>query len=161
MELKIVGEEVVSRLRGAVEVIRDGVPERSTEGPESPGDVPVSRLASYKIASVGPQDSLLDVVAALVDGDVGIVTVVDDQATKGVVSERDVIDAVYDGADLATVWAADIMQTNLIHVDHEMAAREAGLQMHHKGIRHLLVGDPPRGIVSIRDIVGVLGGAEV
>ena len=54
MELKIVGEEVVSRLRGAVEVIRDGVPERSAEGPESPGDVPVSRLASYKIASVGP-----------------------------------------------------------------------------------------------------------
>ncbi len=123
-------------------------------------DVPVSRVASYEITSVSPQASLLDVVAALVDGDVGIVTVVEDGVTRGVVSERDVIDAIYDGADLSVVWSADVMQTNLIHVDPEMTVGAAGLRMQNEGIRHLLVGDPPLGIVSMRDIVAALVGSE-
>jgi predicted transcriptional regulator len=134
--------------------------ELKTADVETADDVPVSRLASYEIASVSPQASLLDVVTALVDRDVGIVTVVEDGVTTGVVSERDIIDAVYDGADLAVVWAADVMQANLIHVDPEMTAGAAGLRMQNEGIRHLLVGDPPLGVVSMRDIVGALVGSE-
>ena len=134
--------------------------ELNTEDVETAEDVPVSRVASFEITSVSPQASLLDVVAALVDGDVGIVTVVEDGVTRGVVSERDIIDAIYDGADLSIVWSADVMQTNLIHVDPEMTVGAAGLRMQNKGIRHLLVGDAPLGIVSMRDILGALVGSD-
>ncbi len=156
MELKTVGAEAASRLRGAAEIILDGATARSDDGDGSGGGTTVGQLARHEVASVSPKATLSDVIEALVDGDVGVVTVIDESGTVGVVSERDVIDAIFEGADPTVVWAADVMRTDLIAVEESVTVAVAGLKMYDEGVRHLLVGDSPHRIVSMRDIVGAL-----
>lgn len=145
MEIKTVGDEVVTRLREVVTVVRDG----------AAGAEPVGVLARKQVASVGGRATLSEVIDALVGNDVGAVLVRDDDRS-GIISERDVIDALHDGADPGEVWAADVMRAHVISVTPETTIAEAGTRMLDEGIRHLVIDGADPGIVSMRDVLGRL-----
>lgn len=152
MELKTAGERTVSRVRGLVDAIRV---ELSGAGP-SPT---IGDLASRPLASVSPKATLAAVVDELVGEDIGVVGVVEDGAVLGLVSERDIVDAMAGGADLDTIWAADVMSTELNWIGPDQDAAEAAARMRDIGVRHLLVrtgGRDAAAVVSMRDLIPCL-----
>lgn len=158
MQLKTSTAEAIGRLRGIVGAIRSEI---AGEQDPAEGEKPelVRRLASYPISEVGPNATLADVVEQLVRHDVSIVVVVADGQVTGLVSERDIIDAVSDGAELATVWAADVMATDLEWIDRDDTVADAASRMLDTHLRHLLVtadGSDGPAVVSIRDVLSAL-----
>lgn len=150
MDLKDLSTTVVGRARTALADLGRRVDPANDERIEP---LRVGDLASGGIATVEGEVSLASVVRALVDNDVGVVVVMGPAGPAGIVSERDIIDAIYDGADLETIWAADVMETDLISVEPRMSAEAAAAIMVDNDVRHLLIeGDDPT-IVSMRDIV--------
>lgn len=100
---------------------------------------------------------LRDVATTLGDLGIGIVLVVDDDELIGVVSERDLVWAIANGAELDEIWAADIMTTDPVLVDPPTLVSEVAATMVASSTRHVLVkGSGLPGVVSIRDVVEYL-----
>jgi CBS domain-containing protein len=114
---------------------------------------PVSSIASGDVISVPTNATLRMVVDHLIEEGISLVVVDDGGSVAGVVSEHDILRAIYDGADLDEVWAADIMSTGIATIDPHEPISAAAQMMLHSGIRHLLVLGDEGGVVSIRDVV--------
>lgn len=114
---------------------------------------PVGSLVARRMIDVPPGVTLRAAIAKLVDGDVGVIVVRDGEALKGIFSERDVIDAVHERADLDEVTVDEIMQPDIITVDPTMSVIDAGRTMIDRGVRHLVVEGPEGGVVSIRAVM--------
>lgn len=111
---------------------------------------PVGSLVGRRTISVAPGSTLREAIATLVDADVGVVVVQGDGEIEGIFSERDLLDAVHDRADLDRVPVDEIMQPDLITVAPETSVVDASRVMIERGVRHLVVEGPDGGIVSIR-----------
>lgn len=147
----------------AVDAFATGVARAARRGASGP---PVEPLVDADPAVVAPTASLREVVAALVAHDAGIVLVrtddVDPLCTEsmggvlGVVSERDIIDAIHDGADLETQWAADVMTTDLVTLPPSSGTDDLAAAMRDRHIRHVLIprGGGRTGVVSMRSLIG-------
>jgi menaquinone-dependent protoporphyrinogen oxidase len=135
------------------------------DGTEDPRAV-IAPLVDLDVPTVDPTATLEQVVEQLVAHDSGVVLVTSVDADPlctesmggavGVVSERDVIEAIRDGADLSLVWAADIMTTRLISMPASRTVEELAGVMIDNHIRHVVVpssGGRP-GVVSMRSLVG-------
>lgn len=115
-------------------------------------------LVGGAAAVVGPEATLGDVAEALVAGGVGSLGVVADRSLIGIITERDVIRAVSEGADpedeVVANWMADAPDTFSPDVDVEEAAK----WLLEVGYRHMPVMSEGEllGIVSIRDILWAL-----
>lgn len=158
MQLKTSTAEALGRLRGIASAIRhEVVGEQDTTGQARPE--PVRRLASYPTSEVGPNATLTEVVEQLVRHDVGVVVVMENGRVAGLVSERDIIDAISDGAELGTVCASEVMATDLEWIDRDDTVDEAARRMRDMYLRHLLVtadGSDGPGVVSMRDVLSAL-----
>ena len=107
--------------------------------------------------AVQAKTRLRDVATTLGDLGIGIVLVVDDDELIGVVSERDLVWALANGAELDEVWAADIMTSDPVLVDPPTLVSEVAALMVASSTRHVLVkGSGLPGVVSIRDVVEYL-----
>lgn len=118
-------------------------------------DEPVSRLIRRGPVTVDPAATLRELGEVLVREEVGAALVARDGSVVGLVSERDVIRAVADGADVDDDRAEDVMVFDVVTVDpHELIATAAGRMLDGE-IRHLLVSDGSRslGVISIRDVL--------
>ena len=75
---------------------------------------------------------------------------------KGVVSERDVVRAVAEGRDPATVPAEDMASTELVWAAADAPLAEVALEMSERWVRHVLIEERGAlvGIVSARDLLG-------
>lgn len=112
---------------------------------------------SAVVLSVGIHHSVQEAARLMAARHVGAAIVVDDSlAVPGIITERDVLGAVAEGRDLATLEVGDIMtfeaRTASAAWDLDIAAE----QMVRHGFRHLLVADDRGqliGVVSMRDIV--------
>ena len=113
----------------------------------------VGALVSRGMVVVRPGATLRTAIAQLVEGDVGVVVVHDGNKSKGILSERDVIDAMHEGADLDEVLVDDIMQPNIISVHPATSVVDAARTMIERGVRHLMVEGPQEGVVSIRAVM--------
>ncbi len=119
----------------------------------------LSDLPTREVAALEPIRTLREMIGALVRHDVGLLVVVDGGLIKGVVSERDVIDAIYDGANIDVATVGDIVHTDVIEVDAATSVASAASTMLDKRVRHLLVRNPAAApgelphVVSIRDLV--------
>jgi CBS domain-containing protein len=102
---------------------------------------------------VATGSTLRATIAKLVDNDVGVVLVTDGDRTRGIVSERDLIDSVHEQADLDAETVDGIMQPDLITIDPKATAVDAGRMMIERGVRHLVVEGPDGGVVSIRAVL--------
>ncbi|MBC2931952.1 cyclic nucleotide-binding/CBS domain-containing protein [Nocardioides sp. zg-1228] len=118
----------------------------------------VARVMVWPVATVGTATSLLEVAEALAAEGVGVVAVVHNDRLAGLVSERDVVQHLAQGANPEHVTAADVMSVDLVTVGPDDHVLDTARRMVEADVRHLPVmdGDEIAGIVSMRDLFGVI-----
>lgn len=124
---------------------------------------PVARIMATSVATIDASATLADAVSELVANGIGAVLLVDDNDRVGLVSERDLIDALADGSpDLTSRQIGEIATFDLIWAHPEDSIGQAGSVMVDAEVRHLPVGDGHEvlGIVSARDVLTVLVAAH-
>ncbi|MDQ1505707.1 MAG: hypothetical protein QOD57_3434 [Actinomycetota bacterium] len=116
-------------------------------------------LVVRDLVTVGPAHTLAQAAKLMSAKRVGSAIVLSDES-PGILSERDVLRAVADGADPAVATVGDYMTWNAIVATSEWDTMEAARTMLEHGFRHLVVidGSSEVGILSIRDLMaGLLG----
>jgi CBS domain-containing protein len=124
---------------------------------------PVARIMATSVATIDAAASWAQALSELVGNQIGAVLLVDDNDRIGLVSERDLITALADGAaDLDSRQIGEIATFDLIWASPDDSIGAAGAVMVDAEIRHLPVGDGHEviGIVSARDVLAVLVAAQ-
>jgi len=118
-------------------------------------------LVVRDLVTVGPAHTLAQAAKLMSAKRVGSAIVLTDEA-PGILSERDVLRAVADGADPAVATVGDYMTWNAIVATSEWDTMEAARTMLAHGFRHLVVIDGASahevGILSIRDLMAGMRG---
>lgn len=117
----------------------------------------VEALVSGASDFVGPETTLGDAADVLISRSIGALAVVDGRKVIGILTDRDVVRAVSEGAELddpVTTWMTDSPDT----VTPDVSVSEAADWLLETGYRHLpvTVGDELLGIVDIRDVLWTL-----
>lgn len=117
----------------------------------------VEALVSGASVVVGPETSIGDAAGVLVSRSIGALAVVDGRSAIGILTDRDVVRAVSEGADMddaVTAWMTDSPDT----VPPEVSVSEAADWLLETGYRHLpvTIGEELLGIVDIRDVLWAL-----
>ncbi|MFV9671948.1 MAG: CBS domain-containing protein [Acidimicrobiia bacterium] len=117
----------------------------------------VEALVSGESDVVGPETTLGDAAAVLISRSVGALAVVDGRRFVGIVTDRDLVRAISEGADIeepVSAWMTDGPDT----VSPDVSVSEAADWLLETGYRHLPValGDELLGIVDIRDVLWTL-----
>jgi CBS domain-containing protein len=122
-----------------------------------PTDV-VARIMVWPVATVPGEASLREVAESLAADGIGAVGVVENGHLAGVVSERDVVSHLAQGANPEHVTAAEMMTTDLVTAHQDDPILDTARRMVEAEIRHLPVLDEDKiaGFVSMRDIFAVL-----
>jgi CBS domain-containing protein len=122
-----------------------------------PTDV-VARIMVWPVATVPGEASLREVAESLAADGIGAVGVVENGHLAGVVSERDVVSHLAQGANPEHVTAAEMMTTDLVTAHQDDPILDTARRMVEAEIRHLPVVDEDKiaGFVSMRDIFAVL-----
>lgn len=109
------------------------------------------------VITVRPDESVADLVALLAENRIGAVVVSDDgREIAGIVSERDVVQAMARGPESLSESVASIMTTTVFSVAPEAHIEDLMALMTEKRVRHIPITDAEGlliGIVSIGDIV--------
>ena len=116
------------------------------------------------MARVHPEATLREVAAAMVERCVGALLVGERAGdAAGIVSERDLVRALAEDRDPATVRARDIASTKLLWCDADATIAEVAAEMMDAYVRHVLVEDGGHlvGIVSARDVLGAYASADL
>jgi CBS domain-containing protein len=111
---------------------------------------------SEVVLTVGPGHTLSEAAKAMAERGVGAAVVIDpEQPGPGIVTERDMLDALGAGQDLSTERVADHLSADLTFAAPDWSLERAAEEMVRGGFRHLVVvdGGELAGIVSMRDIV--------
>jgi CBS domain-containing protein len=122
--------------------------------------VRISAIMTKAAVTDRPDDDLAAAARKMWDQQTGSLLVLDGQDLVGIITERDVLRAVATGTPLDTP-VSEVMSKDLITVEPGTSLREAARIMTEKWIRHLPVVEAGRlvGVVSQRDLAGVLAGA--
>jgi CBS domain-containing protein len=122
-----------------------------------PTDV-IARIMVWPVATVPGEASLLEVAEALAADAIGALGVVEGGRLVGVVSERDVVTHLAQGANPDHVTAADVMATDLVTARPDDRILDTARRMVEAQVRHLPVVEEDRvaGFVSMRDLFEVL-----
>ena len=120
----------------------------------------ISEVMTEAAVTDRPDDDLAAAARKMWEQQTGSLLVLDGEDLAGIITERDVLRAVATGTPLDTP-VSDVMSKDLITVEPGTSLREAARIMTEKWIRHLPVLEGGRlvGIVSQRDLAGVLAGA--
>lgn len=109
-----------------------------------------------EVLTIGPNHTLRDASRLMARRRVGAAVVVDpDNAGLGILTERDVLEAVGAGEDLDSEIAATHLTRDLVFASPSWSLDEAAVAMVKGGFRHLVVveGNGVVGILAMRDIV--------
>jgi CBS domain-containing protein len=120
-------------------------------------------LVVRDLVTVGPAHTLAQAAKLMSAKRVGSAIVLTEES-PGILSERDVLRAVAEGADPNVATVGDYMTWNARVATSEWDVMEAARTMQEHGFRHLLVidGDHEIGILSMRDLVsGILRCVQV
>jgi CBS domain-containing protein len=119
---------------------------------------PVREVMSRGAISVDEKLTLRSLAAVLAELDIGVAVVARPDGSAGVVSERDVVRALADGADPDEVWAADLMIDDLVLAEPQESIVEVAARMSAEAVRHVPIVDRGTivGVVSARDVLSVL-----
>lgn len=118
---------------------------------------PVSNLASSVVAMVAGEATLEEVCRKLAAVDVGALPVVVDDGVIGIVTERDIVRAIAQGAYVESTTAADVASGTVQWIEGDTTCGQAIEQMLEQGIRHLGVGGPEApSLLSARDLLRAL-----
>lgn len=118
----------------------------------------IAGLVRTPIAWVSPSATLEEAATGLAADELGLLVVVGPAGIRGVISERDLVAAVADGADLSIERVADHASADVLSLPESATLEEGARLLRDAGIRHLVVTrrDEPVGVVSIRDILDAL-----
>ena len=110
------------------------------------------------VLTVGPTHTIRQVAQAMRERHVGAAVVLDPDANgPGILTERDVLEAVAGGQDLDTELAADHLTPDAVLGMPDWDLDKAAATMVAGGFRHLVICDSSEvvGVLSVRDIVRV------
>ena len=110
------------------------------------------------VLTVGPHHTLREAAALMSSRKVGAAVVMDgDQDQPGILTERDILDAVGQGQDVDAERVADHLTRDIVVAHPDWGLDKAAAAMVAGGFRHLVVCDGPDvvGMLSVRDIVRV------
>jgi CBS domain-containing protein len=129
-------------------------------GMTSAGLTPICSITGDPVARVPLDATVADVAKAMVAHDVGAIVVGHEARPAALCSERDIVRVVAAGQDPATVPAAEIASTKLVWCGAGATVNQVAARMMDRYIRHVLVEHDGAllGIVSARDLLGVLSG---
>jgi CBS domain-containing protein len=104
---------------------------------------------------IGREASVAEAAEALITDGVGSLAVVEGRSLVGIITERDVVRAISEGADPEEESVADWMSDAPDTFGPEVEVREAAAWLLEMGYRHMPVMQEGEllGIVSIRDIL--------
>lgn len=119
---------------------------------------PVGSLLSPAVATVEPTATLREAAQEMAADRLGLLVVTNANGMIGVISERDVVAALADGADLDVERVRDHASDRVVTVDADLSVAEAARLMADAEIRHLAVmrDDDVAGVVSVRDLLVAL-----
>lgn len=115
------------------------------------------------VLTVGPAHTLRQVATQMSKRKVGAAVVLDPDADgPGILTERDVLDAVAGGQDLDRELAADHLTPDAVAGEPDWDLDQAARAMVAGGFRHLVICEGPTvvGVLSVRDIVRVWSAAR-
>jgi len=120
--------------------------------------VAVIDVASLRLVTVQPEDTVQTAIARMVDEDVGSVAVCEGARLVGIFTERDVLRLASRGVQFGDVSVREVMTTQLVTVHPDDGIVAVAHLMGERRIRHVpvLEGENLVGIVGIRDVLGVL-----
>ena len=116
----------------------------------------VSDGMSTVVLTIGPDHTLRDAARAMADRKVGAAIVLDpEQPGPGILTERDVLEAIGAGQSPDSERVADHLSANLTFAAPDWSLERAAEAMVRGGFRHLVVvdGGDTVGVLSMRDIV--------
>ena len=118
----------------------------------------IARIMVWPVATVPGEASLLEVAEALAADGIGALGVVENGRLAGVVSERDVVTHLAQGANPEHVTAGEVMATDLVTAHPHDLILDTARRMVEAEIRHMPIIEEDRiaGFVSMRDIFEVL-----
>jgi CBS domain-containing protein len=111
---------------------------------------------SSMVLTVGPGHTLREASKSMSTRRVGAAVVLDpDAAGPGILTERDVLDAVGLGQDVDVEVVGDHLTSNVVYASPDWSLEEAAVAMVQGGFRHLIVMEHGEitGILSVRDVV--------
>lgn len=116
---------------------------------------PVRAMMSAPVITITGEASLRTVAELLATEGMGALVVERPNGSFRVITERDLVLALAEGADPDTVTAADVASPDLLSADPEDMVKDVAAVMADYGIRHVPVevGGKVVGMVSARDIL--------
>ena len=111
---------------------------------------------SEMVLTVGPGHTLRAVARLMSERSVGAAVVMDpDGNGPGIITERDILNAVGDGQDPDLESVAEHLTRDVVYAAPDWSLEEAAAAMVRGGFRHLIVLDhgDTVGILSVRDVV--------
>jgi CBS domain-containing protein len=111
---------------------------------------------SSMVLTVGPGHTLRAAAKAMSERRVGAAVVLDPDAMgPGILTERDVLDAIGRGQDVDTERVGEHLTQEVVFASPDWSLEEAAAAMVRGGFRHLVVMEAGeiRGILSVRDVV--------
>lgn len=122
--------------------------------------VQISEIMSPIEATVGADTTLRQAAVRMGQYHTGAALVIDQSLPgPGIVTERDILRALAEGADPDDARVADYMHSKLIAAAPSWPATQAAEAMMKHHIRHIVVFEEEHlvGILSMRDVIKVLG----
>lgn len=111
---------------------------------------------STVVLTIGPGHTLRDAARLMAERRVGAAVVMDpEQSGPGILTERDLLDAVGRGQDPDAELVGDHLTSDVVFAAPEWSLEDAAAAMVRGGFRHLIVtdGGEVEGVLSVRDIV--------
>jgi CBS domain-containing protein len=113
---------------------------------------------STDVLTIGPTHTLREAASRMSARKVGAAVVLDgDQDQPGILTERDILDAVGKGQDVDSEKVQEHLTSDIVVAAPDWPLDKAATTMVHGGFRHLVVcdGRDVVGVLSVRDIVRV------
>ena len=118
----------------------------------------VSDAMSTEVLAIGPTHTLREAATRMSARKVGAAVVIDgDQNQPGILTERDILDALAQGQDVDGERVQDHLTSDIVVAAPDWPLEKAAAAMVGGGFRHLVVcrGSEIVGMLSVRDIVRV------
>ena len=113
----------------------------------------VAEVMTTDVLSVDPTASIGEAAEKMMDGGVGAVVVMEDMVRMvGIITERDILNAVAQRARAAEARVRQWMTESVVTIEPETTVQDAAQMMFERNFRHLPVAKDGRllGIVSLR-----------
>jgi CBS domain-containing protein len=116
----------------------------------------VREAMSNAVLQIGPGHTLRQAAQLMSERKVGSAVVLDpDSEGLGIITERDVLNAIGRGLDPDTEEAAEHITWDVVYASPNWTIEEAAAAMVRGGFRHLVVLDDSQvqGVISVRDVL--------